>query len=186
MKKNLLIASILGSICLVCALLIALIDIATKNKIEQNTRETELATIKEIFENYDDEKSLQLEAKGNINKKLKAYDKDSNELGYLYNVSGKNAYGSISLMIAIVNDELYQVEILENTQSFASTVYSYFKTTYPSSKDTAVHVGAYSSTDVTIGSLTAGEVENIDVSCGATYGAKLIRDLVLEALEDER
>ena len=83
-------------------------------------------------------------------------------------------------------DKLYQVEILENTQSFASTVYSYFKTTYPSSADTSVHVGAYSSTDVTVGSLTASDVENIDVSCGATYGAKLIRDLVLVALKDER
>ena len=186
MKKNLLIASILGSICLICALLIALIDIATKNKIEQNTRETELATIKEIFADYDDANSKELEANGSINKKIKAYDKNNNELGYLYNVSGKNAYGSISLMIAVVDDKLYQVEILENTQSFASTVYSYFKTTYPSSTDTAVHVGAYSSNDVVIGSLTASDVENIDVSCGATYGAKLIRDLVLIALEDER
>lgn len=186
MKKNLLIASILGSICLVCALLIALIDIATKDKIAQNTRETELATIKEIFENYDDSKSKELESSGNINKKIQAFDSNNNELGYLYNVSGKNAYGSISLMVAVVDDKLYQVEILENTQSFASTVYSYFKTTYPSSADTSVHVGAYSSTDVTVGSLTASDVENIDVSCGATYGAKLIRDLVLVALKDER
>lgn len=186
MKKNLLIASILGSICLVCALLIALIDIATKNKIEQNTRETELATIKEIFADYDENNSDVLEASGNINKKILAKDGAGNVLGYLYNVSGKNAYGSISLMVAIKDDEVIQVEILENTQSFASTVYSYFKNTYPSSPDTAVHVGAYSSTDVTVGNLTTGEIENIDVSCGATYGAKLIRDLVLVALEDGR
>jgi len=186
MKKNLLIASILGSICLVCALLIALIDIATKNKIEQNTRETELATIKEIFADYDENNSDVLETSGSINKKILAKDSAGNVLGYLYNVSGKNAYGSISLMVAIKDDEVIQVEILENTQSFASTVYSYFKNTYPSSPDTAVHVGAYSSTDVTVGNLTTGEIENIDVSCGATYGAKLIRDLVLVALEDGR
>ena len=110
MKKNLLIASILGSICLVCALLIALIDIATKNKIEQNTRETELATIKEIFADYDENNSDVLEASGNINKKILAKDGAGNVLGYLYNVSGKNAYGSISLMIAVVDDKLYQVE----------------------------------------------------------------------------
>ena len=186
MKKNLLIASILGSICLVCALLIALIDIATKDKIAQNTKETELAAIKEIFANYDENKSESLEASGRINQKILAKDKDNNELGYLYNISGKNSYGSISLMVAVVDEKLYKVELLENTQSFASTVYSYFKTTYPSSPDTAIHVGAYGSTDVVVGSLSAGEVENIDVSCGATFGAKLIRDLVLEALEDER
>ena len=82
MKKNLLIASILGSICLVCALLIALIDIATKDKIAQNTRETELATIKEIFENYDDSKSKELESSGNINKKIQAFDSNNNELNF--------------------------------------------------------------------------------------------------------
>ena len=54
------------------------------------------------------------------------------------------------------------------------------------SYDVIIDKIAYSSNDVVIGSLTASHVENIDVSCGATYGAKLIRDLVLIALEDER
>ena len=65
-------------------------------------------------------------------------------------------------------------------------VYTYLKTTYPSSADTAVHVGAYSSTDVKINSLTKDAVTNVDVSCGATYGATLIKNLVLAALNDGR
>ena len=187
MLKNVKIASILGGIALVCALLIALVNMLTSNTIAANNAKKELETIQAIFADYDEEKSEVLSANNPlIEKKIKASNSKGEVLGYLYTVSGKNAYGSISLMVAIVDDSVYQVEFLENNQSFASTVYSYLKTTYPSSSDTAVHVGAYKTTDVSIGSLTKENVENVDVSCGATYGATLIKNLVLSALNDGR
>ena len=187
MRKNIKIASILGCIALICALLIALVNMLTSNIIKENNAKKELDTIQAIFENYDQDKSLVLKSNDSyIEKKVKANDKDGNLLGYLYTVSGKNAYGSISLMVAIVDDSVYQVEFLSNDQSFASTVYSYLKTSYPSSVDTAVHVGAYKADDVNVGSLSKTEVESMDVSCGATYGATLIKNLVLAALNDGR
>jgi len=187
MGKNFKIASILGGIALVCALLIALVNMLTANTIASNNSKKELNTIQAIFSDYDASKSQVQEANDSyIEKKIKASDSNGKVLGYLYTVSGKNAYGSISLMVAIVDDKVYQVEFLENNQSFASTVYTYLKTTYPSSADTAVHVGAYSSTDVKINSLTKEAVTNVDVSCGATYGATLIKNLVLAALNDGR
>ena len=187
MAKNFKIASILGAIALVCALLIALVNMLTSNVIAANNEKKELETIQAIYEDYDKEKSVEEAATGDyIVKKIKALNSNGETLGYLYTVSGKNAYGSISLMVAIKNDSVFQVEFLENNQSFASTVYNYLKTSYPSSADTAVHVGAYSSTDVTIGTLTKDQVSSMDVSCGATYGATLIKNLVLAALNDGR
>ncbi len=187
MAKNFKIASILGSIALVCALLIALVNMLTSKTIENNNSKKELETIQTIFTDYDSSKSEELKSEDSyIEKKIKACKSDGTVLGYLYTVSGKNAYGSISLMVAIVDNNVYQVEFLENNQSFASTVYDYLKTTYPSSADTAVHVGAYSSTDVKINSLSKNAVTNVDVSCGATYGATLIKNLVLAALNDGR
>ena len=187
MLKNFKIASILGGIALVCALLIALVNMLTANTIAANNEKKELETIQTIFEDYDASKSKEEAANDAlIEKKIKAAKADGTVLGYLYTVSGKNAYGSISLMVAIVDNKVYQVEFLENNQSFASTVYSYLKTTYPSSADTAVHVGAYSTEDVKINSLSKDAVETVDVSCGATYGATLIKNLVLAALNDGR
>ncbi len=187
MAKNFKIASILGGIALVCALLIALVNMLTANTIASNNEKKELETIQAIFEDYDASKSEVQDASGTyIEKKIKAADSAGTTLGYLYTVAGKNAYGSISLMVAIVDDSVYQVEFLENNQSFASTVFNYLKTSYPSSADTAVHVGAYSTTDISIKSLSKSDVENMDVSCGATYGATLIKNLVLAALNDGR
>lgn len=187
MAKNFKIASILGGIALVCALLIALVNMLTSNTIASNNEKKELETIQAIFEDYDKDKSEVLKANDSlIEKKIKASNSKGEVLGYLYTVSGKNAYGSISLMVAIKNNTVYQVEFLENNQSFASTVYDYLKSSYPSSADTAVHVGAYSEQAINVGSLSKNEVENMDVSCGATYGATLIKNLVLAALNDGR
>lgn len=185
MLKNLKIASILGGIALVCAVLIALVNMLTTNTIASNKSKKELATIQAIFEDYDKQEEIKTDG-AYIDKKIKAFDKDGNLLGYLYTVSGKNAYGSISLMVAIVDDSVYQVEFLTNDQSFASTVYNHLKTSYPSSADTAVHVGAYKDSSLDISSLSKEEVENMDVNCGATYGATLIKNLVLAALNDGR
>lgn len=187
MLKNLKIASILAGIALICSLLIALINMLTYDTIKNNNLEKELNTIQTIFSDYDSSKSIEYESDNQyIEKKIKAVDSNDNTLGYLYTVSGKNAYGNISLMVAVVDEMLYQVEFLENNQSFASTVYDYLKTSYPSSTDTAVHIGAYNSNDFLIDSLSLSDVEQIDVSCGATYGATLIKNLILAALEDGR
>lgn len=187
MKQNLKISGILGAIALVCALLIASVNMLTSGMIEENSRKTELNTITTIFEAYDGEKSNELDVPSNtsISKIVEAKDNQDNLLGYLYTASGTNAYGKITLMIAIKDDKLIQLEFLENTQSFASTVVSHVQASYPCSAENVIYVG-FKPSDVTeVGSLSVSDVSKIDTSCGATYGAELVKELVLTCLNDE-
>ena len=55
--KNFKISATLGEIALVCALLIALINMVTSPIISANDKKTELETCKEIFDKYDESKS---------------------------------------------------------------------------------------------------------------------------------
>ena len=192
--KNFKISATLGIISLVCALLIALINMVTSPIIDTNDKQTELTTCKEIFEKYDESKS---ESKsGNdlsgkdaaIIKIIYAKDSSGTALGTIYKVSGKNAYGTITLMVGIdANNSVCQVEFIENGQSFASTVNGHVLENYPSSESTDVHVGAYEkSSGEKISSLDSSKIDGIDVKCGATYGATLVKDLVKIAQNDAK
>lgn len=187
MKKNFIISGILAAIALVCALCIAGVNMFTSTIIADNAAKTELDTCKSIFSDYDDEKSEEIAVDNSyITKKVLAKNSSSEELGYLYTVSGKNAYGTITLMVAIQNGKVYQVEFLENGQSFASTVASHVKENYPSSKDEVVYPLIKPSDTPEVGALEGAQLEGIDTSCGATYGANLVKELVTVALEDAK
>lgn len=185
MKKNIIIASILGSIALICAALIACVNMFTSDVIAKNNAKNELATCQAIFAEYDADKSKE-EAVSNdaIIKKVIANDSNGNELGYLYTVTGKNSYGVITLMVAIKDNSVYQVEFLENGQSFASTVVSHVKDNYPSSSDEVIYPFIKPADKEVIGSLNSDDLLNIDTKCGATFGADLIKELVNVALLD--
>lgn len=187
MKKNFIIASILGAIALVCALAIAGVNMITSSIIEENAAKTELETCKAIFTEYDADKSQEEEASNDaIIKKVLAKDSSGNDLGYLYTVSGKNSYGIITLMVAVKDERVVQVEFLENGQSFASTVVSHVQSSYPSSPDETIHAGFKPDEVETVGELTGAEIDSIDTVCGATYGATLVKELVKIALEDAK
>ena len=91
-------------------------------------------------------------------------------------------------MVAIsANNTVYQVEFLENGQSFASTVKSHVKSSYNSSKEEVYELNPYSDGEqAVVGELTQDQVNNVDVKCGATYGATLVKDLVNIALQDAK
>jgi len=192
--KNIKISATLGIISLVCALLIALINMVTSPIIAANDKKTELETCKAIFAEYNEDASKSKEA-SDLTGKNEAiikiiYAKDANEtdLGTIYKVTGKNAYGTITLMVGIdADNQVCQVEFIENGQSFASTVNNHVLASYPSSESTDVHVGAYTaSNSEKVGSLDESKVSAIDVKCGATYGATLVKDLVKIALTDAK
>lgn len=192
--KNFKISATLGAIALVCALLIALINMVTSPIIAANDKKTELETCKEIFEAYDEGKSESksdndLSGKNSaIQKIIYAKDSAGSSLGTIYKVSGKNAYGTITLMVGIdANNSVCQVEFIENGQSFASTVNNHVLANYPSSESTDVHVGAYSNGNTEkISALSSSTIDSIDVKCGATYGATLVKDLVKIAQNDAK
>ena len=93
---------------------------------------------------------------------------DKKLIGYVYTVSGSNAYGVIELLVGInVDGELESVQFLTNGQSF--------------NVQTETHVnGSYTS------GLTSSDVNNIDVNCGATYAAKLVKELVKACFADSQ
>lgn len=187
MKNNIKIASILCGIALICALLIASFNMLTSEIIKENSEKTELQTIQAIYSDYDSSKSVVLPeaTDSSITKIVEAKDSSSNLLGYVYTVSGTNAYGKITLMVAVKNDKVIQVEFLENTQSFASTVVAHVQASYPCSAENVIYIGIKPSETTKIGELSSAEVNSIDTSCGATYGANLVKELVLKCLNDE-
>ena len=191
MKNYVRISVILGSIALVCAIILAGLNMLTSPVIAQNDAKKETETIQAIYQNYDSEKSENVTdtvTNSSITKKIIAKNSAGDVLGTLYIVTGKNAYGVITLMVAIApNNSVHQVEFLENGQSFAGTVNSHVKSNYGSSKEEVYELNPYSSKeDVTIGDLSEAEVKAIDVKCGATFGATLVKELVNIALSDAK
>jgi hypothetical protein len=198
MKNYFRISAILGAITLVCAVILALMNMLTSPIIAKNNDKTKLETIQKIYEDYDSEKSKDYEESeieslgldGQVVDVIRVNNSNGELKGYVFTVSGKNAYGTITLMVAISKDTngnnvVHQVEFLENGQSFASTVDDHVRSSYHTSDKNALVLDPYSSDDsVAVGDLTLDQVKNdVKVECGATYGAKLVRSLVEAALQ---
>lgn len=189
MKRYLYVSGILGAIALVCAVLIALMNMLTNPIIKKNNENKISETYTKIYSDYysNEEVDFTKDDKSYIKGKVKALDKDGNVLGYIYTTSGKNAYGEVSLMIGITDGNVVDVEFLTNTESFASTVSSHVKGNYPSSIDSVIEVNPYGSLDtIDIGYLSINEIEAIDIKCGATFGVTLVKSMVLAALTEAK
>lgn len=201
MKNYFKIAGILAAIACVCAAILAGINLLTSQVIAANDEKTQKNTITTICDTrnleFDDfttnTDSYEVTADGaKYTATVKAtYDvlKGGKSVCKVYTVTGKNDYGTITLMVEIEktasNDYVVgDVEFIENGQSFGSTVNAFLKGAYISSKDDSVYEGGCT-TDVEAGANTLGEsdIKTIDVKCGATYGASLVRDLTLAALK---
>ena len=129
----------------------------------------ELAFCYEYFNNIDYENSI-LETKGfaneSIEKKAIVKDDESNIIGYVYVVSGKNSYGSIIISVGISLDgELVGINLLENEQSYSRQVQEHVDNNYSSG-------------------LTLSDIDLIDTKCGATFGAQTVKELVKVAFDD--
>ena len=163
-KKYILTSVILGSIAAVSAGLIALTNLVTENKITQNEINSINSGIKEIFG-----ESAKIETEEDINGHQYAFkqyvvNNDKNEfLGYAFRSEGSNMYGKISLISGfdVLTHNFKSLYLITNEQSYASTLVE--KYINPLNE-------------------TEGQTLN-DVSCGATYGAKLVREMVKEASE---
>lgn len=162
-------ALVLAMIAAVCSLLIAFVNLFTSEAIIKNKQEKKENLCKEIFADYDGETSNIVvdgfESKY-ILEKIEAKDSSGNVLGYIYTVKGANAYGNIELLVGINADKtLKSVKFMSNGQSF--------------NKETSDYVDAYY-----VGGLDSDSVEGLDVKCGATYAAKLVKELVGAAFAD--
>lgn len=154
---------ILAAITAICGIMIALLNGVTAPIIEENNYKKEQETLALIFYGATFEN---LEIKENDSKINKVYLAKVNDeiLGYVYLVSGKNAYGTIELMIGISDGSVCAVEIITNTQSFSKVVNQYVN-------------------DLDNLDINNQNIEDLDVKCGATYGAKLVKELIKVALD---
>lgn len=154
---------ILAVITAVCGIMIALLNEVTAPIIEENSYKKEQETLSLIYADAEFKK-WDIEIKDEAIEKIYSAYVDGKRVGDVYIVSGKNAYGKIQLMIGLNDGYVSSIVMTANTQSFGKLVDKYVE-------------GLNEQT------ITNVNISNIDVKCGATYGAKLVRSLIETALE---
>ena len=81
-------------------------------------------------------------------------------------ITGKNQYGVITIIIGINNDKtIKDIKIVENTQSYAQVVNDHFENNYKNLEN-------------------YDNLQNIDIYCGATRGAEMMKGLVELAFKE--
>ena len=173
MKKYLITAITLGAIAMCAGALIGVTNLVTKGPIAEYEKNQINNGIKEVFTGYDhihysNDQDIEID-KSNpyvthvyyVYDGINENDYDNAFVGYAIKTEGSNSYGKISLIVGFNSSAFYKnITVIKNEQSFASTL----KRNY-------------------INPVKTGEREVEDVSFCATYGAKLISDMVNNAEE---
>ena len=163
-KKYLITAVTLGLIAAGGALLIAGTNMLTRDSIKANEVKAinnGLAAIYDTESLKTSDATLDKEFEYVISSFYVVKDEADAPLGYAFKTEGSNAYGKISLIVGFNANYIYKgVAVVENGQSFASTLKK--KYLNPLVKE-------------------GKTVDEVDVSCGATYGATLVHDMVKSA-----
>lgn len=163
--KALKVAATLSILAGASGLLIAGTDLITKTIIEQNRVANIKKNLSRVFPDADFGDGVKLSGDGYLTDYYPAALTDGED-GRVYACSGTNQYGGVSILIGIYSDfSLGKMVVLENTESYASTLQSNYLDKYDEATDGA-----------------SREEALYDVSCGATHGATLVRDMVLEAV----
>ena len=168
-KKHYIVTSItLGVIGACSAGLIGLANLVTRDKISANEQNKIQVGITSIFgdsASIDNEYELHDNKYTNYVYEIKISDVVES---YAFRTTGSNMYGKISLLVGI--NKTY---LLSSSNPVFSFVNLYVITNEQTYASTLV--------DNYIIPLNDGDRSLDDVSCGATYGAKLVRDMVEEA-----
>ena len=162
LKTVIRIALVLMLVSGLSAALIIALNKVTAPIIVQNNIDKENNSLAQIYAGAEFE-TLE-EGNGTILKVAKA-TKNNELLGYVYKVTGKNAYGTITLLVGVTNGEVVKVVFLENSESFASKVEDHVNSAYAPNK------------------VNTENVADVDTKCGATYGAKTVKEMISQALE---
>ena len=166
-KKHYIITSItLGAIAAVAAGVIGLTNLVTEKRIKDNELKRIQNGIAEIFgENAEILEEFTISDNQHQYLVYGYKIKNSEEAGdkYAIRTSGYNMYGKVSLLVGVEEGSdsfaFKRLTIVVNEQTYASTL-----------------------EDEYIDPLNnGGDID--DVECGATYGAKLVRDMVNETID---
>lgn len=166
LKKYLTVSITLGLIAGCSALAIGLTNMVTADRIVENNRIKEENGLKEVFEDKNvtiqQDETFQAESYTFVQKKWNVTDSSNQKYGTIYKTSGRNAYGTITLLLGFNQSDVFSnMVVLENTESYGSTLDENY-----------------------IVPVSTGNRDYDDVKCGATYGAKTIRDMIDEAKKD--
>ena len=164
-KKYVVTGVILGSIAAVAAGVIGLTNLITAKRIEQNKIDKRNAGIAYIFNDGSEGFEVSTISKGNTpNDDSKEYyevynKKNDDFLGFAIQCEGSNSYGKVVFIAGYRADTraFIRLSTITNEQSYATIL-----------------------EDNYIGRLNNGEKE-VDVHCGATRGATLVKELLDEA-----
>lgn len=160
-KKYLKTGITLGLIAGISAGFIALANLVSSKKIIENEQNSIKSGIKSIFGEKADIKEERDLSGYEYTVHLYEVSNDSDEkLGYAFKCKGSNMYGKISLISGFdeLSHSFKSLYLIKNEQTYASTL-----------------------VDNYISPLNSSERDVEDVSCGATYGAKLVRDMINES-----
>jgi hypothetical protein len=148
------------------ALLIAGANMLTSPIIARNEAKKEADALQKVF--GDDAIFAEPKNIENSANLFRFYDASySGGEGRVYKASGRNGYGEIDMLIGLKNDcSLYNFFVLNNGQSYGTTLQENYLTPIrlADDKDTAYN----------------------NVSCGATFGAKLVKQLIDASKEHYR
>lgn len=176
MNKYLKVSLTLATIASGSALLIGLMNLVTYGFIQQNKEKKIGDGIAKlypqrtgygihVFLTPDDEKydpEFDATRFPHINEVYHVEWKENGETvrHYVYNTSGKNAYGQVDLLLAVGEGKVEQIYVVTNTESYGPTLEDNYINKYNN------------------GYLT----DLADVKCGATYGAKTVKEQCDEAV----
>ena len=159
-KKHYIITAVtLGAIAMTSGLLIGAANLITRNQIKKNEIKKFNEGITAIFGEGTEAREFSMNIK-NIQYVDDVYTVKTSEtetIGWAIRTTGSNMYGKISLIAGFEYESksFIGVYLVTNEQTYASTL-----------------------VDNYVNPLNKGDAKLDDVSCGATYGAKLVRDLV--------
>ena len=168
--KYLKITLILFGICLICALATAGVNMFTAPKIAEYKEEQKMAAYLELFPEMSASNSEFINSgfsSSYVKEKCIVKDANGNDLGYGFQVSGANTYGTITLIVALDNEgNLLSIKATENGQT--------------GGRNTMIneYIAGFTA------GMTAEDVANRDVYAGATYGSNLVKNLLAAAFAE--
>ena len=176
MNKYLKVSLTLAAIASGSALLIGLVNLATVNAIKENGAKKINDGIARLCPKWQDFGTFDFVTPDDENYDAK-YDaekyphlktvytvhwveNEQSAIRYVYNTTGKNAYGQVDLLLSINEGKVEKMFVVTNTESYGPTL-----------------------EDNYINKYNNGYLSDLaDVKCGATYGAKLVKEECDEAI----
>ncbi len=170
MNKFVKITLVLFSICLICSLAVAGVNMITEPIIEEYQAELKAEAYLELFPDMSAANTEYVSSgfsSSYVTEKAIVRDEDGNLLGYGLVVSGTNTYGTITLVVGIDTEGLLiGINCTENGQTGGRNTMINTYLTYFSS------------------GMSATDIEGVSTYSGATYGSNLVKNLLAAAFAE--